>query len=332
MSKILTCGPEVIDQQQIQRWLEFRGNQESQGFIDFSGNRESVINRLKFGASKTGDPLPWPKTANHIRFRPGEITIWAAANGQGKTSILSQCLIEWVKRGKVAVASFEMSLEQLQEKFVRQALGMRCNREIDEPYINGALDYIKGQYYFYDAEQSGSRIHPESVLAMAVYAADKLKCKHIVIDSLVKCGLDGFDSQLYAKQRDFVDRLTWLAKTYKTHIHLVHHMRKGNSEHEPGDKWDVKGGSEITDLAHNVMLIWRNKPKEKKTQEALPGLPTADVVEQPDNILTVAKQRHGEWEGMIALWFDVDSQQFVERRGEASVQMLPITLAGRGEP
>jgi len=324
-SSLLTCGPEVITQAEIQDWLEFRGRQESQGFIDFSGNRETVMERLRFGPTQSGDSLPWPKTARHIRFRPGELTIWAAANGQGKTSVLSQCLIKWLDAGPVAVASFEMSLEQLQEKFVRQATGMRCHRQQDERAVHTALDAIKGRYFFYDAEKSAfGRIDPEAVLAMAVYAADKLGCKHIVIDSLVKCGLQGYEHQLYSRQRDFVDRLTWIAKTYKTHIHLVHHMRKGNSEHEPGDKWDVKGGSEITDLAHNVVLIWRNKPKERAMQEAEPGLPAPDVVQAPDNVLTVAKQRHGEWEGVIALWFDVDSQQFVEARGEPAMAMLPV--------
>ena len=35
----------------------------------------------------------------------------------------------------------------------------------------------------------------------------------------------------------------------------------------------------------------------------------------PDAALICCKQRHGEWEGGINLWFDRDSQQYVEQPG-----------------
>ena len=31
---------------------------------------------------------------------------------------------------------------------------------------------------------------------------------------------------------------------------------------------------------------------------------------QADSTLTVAKQRHGEWEGQFKFWFDKDSMQY----------------------
>ena len=78
---------------------------------------------------------------------------------------------------------------------------------------------------------------------------NKLGCKHIVIDSLMKCGIGEED---YQAQGDFVDKLCWIAKKYDVHIHLVHHMRKGRSEDDIPDKFDVKGASRITDMVDNL--------------------------------------------------------------------------------
>ena len=83
-------------------------------------------------------------------------------------------------------------------------------------------------------------------------------------------------------------------------------MRKGESETKIPDKFDVKGAGELTDLVDNVMIVHRNKAKERRAE----ANETVDHYE-PDATLTVAKQRHGEWEGRINLYFHRDSQQYV---------------------
>jgi len=143
-----------------------------------------------------------------------------------------------------------------------------------------------------------------------MYAFSKLGVKHIVIDSLMKCGLGTDD---YNAQKSFVDRLCWIAKTYKGHIHLVHHMRKGRSENDIPDKFDVKGAGEITDMVDNLFIVHRNKGKEQKVEKG----ESVDELE-PDSTLTVAKQRHGEWEGKVALYFDPSSHQYLSGPGGRS--------------
>ena len=137
---------------------------------------------------------------------------------------------------------------------------------------------------------------------MCIYAMTVLKIKHIVIDSLMKCGINGDD---YNGQKTFVDRLCWAAKTYGGHIHLVHHMRKGRSESDAPDKFDVKGAGEITDMVDNLVIVHRNKEKERAIEN---GEHVHDGI--CDTTLIVAKQRHGEWEGKIKLWFHKESQRF----------------------
>lgn len=34
-----------------------------------------------------GDHLPWPKTHDNLRFRPGEVSLWMGINGHGKSML-----------------------------------------------------------------------------------------------------------------------------------------------------------------------------------------------------------------------------------------------------
>jgi twinkle protein len=85
-------------------------------------------------------------------------------------------------------------------------------------------------------------------------------------------------------------------------------MRKGSSESERPDKFDIKGAGEITDLVDNVFIVHRNKEKERNAER---DNPNPKIAKQPDQTLRIAKQRHGEWEGAFALWFHKPSTQFV---------------------
>lgn len=120
----------------------------------------------------------------------------------------------------------------------------------------------------------------------------------------MKCGI-GVDD--YNRQKAFIDQLCAFAKDTGVHVHLVAHSRKGESEKNELDKLDVKGASEITDQVDNVFLVWRNKRKEDALAKT-PG--DTEVAKLPDALLTCVKQRHGEWEGRITLWFHRDSFQF----------------------
>lgn len=86
-----------------------------------------------------------------------------------------------------------------------------------------------------------------------------------------------------------------------------------NDENEVPDKFDVKGSGGLTDMVDNVFLVWRNKPKEKKIQDSRSDVERKQaMLDGPDAILNCCKQREGEWEGKIKLWFDKASLQYLE--------------------
>lgn len=290
-------NPELLD--------DLAGQAEAQYLVSLDGYVDEVFERYSSGTGNYGQTLPWQKTHDVVRLRPGEVTIWAGINGHGKSMLTSHVMAHVMKSETVLIASLEMPISATGHRMSRQILGtMNPTRHA----VERALAWTTGRLWVYDQLDT---VQSDRILAMVTYAFKVLKLQHVVIDSLMKCGISPED---YPKQKAFVDRLCWIAKTYQGHIHLVHHIRKGEKETSRPDKFDIKGAGEITDLVDNVCIVFRNKAKEAEAakQKAKEGMVSDEVTKKPDCELIIAKQRHGEWEGSVGLWFDKSSQQYIE--------------------
>lgn len=278
-------------------FIEFQGLQESAQLVQFREITDRIKARFASGAAAlNGDKLPWPKTYDLIRLRPGEVSLWAGINGHGKSLLLGQILLWFPYSVKSLVASLEMPVDATAARMVQQTIftGLPTDEYIDD-FVD-ATDNI----WIYDELQT---VPTGRMLALVNYAGQFLEIDHMMIDSLVKCGIAPDD---YPKQKYFVDALCQLAKAYRMHIHLVHHMRKGDKEGKEPDKFDIKGAGEIADLVDNIFIVHRNKVKEQKEQRG------GSVDEnEPDAKIICAKQRHGEFEGYVNLWHDKSSHQFM---------------------
>jgi twinkle protein len=255
--------------------------------------------------------LPWDKAREVFHFRPGEVTIWAGQNGHGKTGLVGQIKLSLMGQGhRVCGASFEMKPRTELEILIRMYCGMNPyspefqnegGRDALEHLYREFGDWADGRLWMYDQQGTAD---PRNVLGMARYSAKELGCSHIFIDNLAKCvkGEDDFNGQ-----KVFVDELTALARDNGVHVHLVHHTRKPANENHIPDKHDNKGSGSITDQADNVMIVWRNKAKE---DEVKAGKKASPKLAEPDAYLLCRKQRNGDDEPTIGLWFDKDSKQF----------------------
>jgi twinkle protein len=296
----------------------------------------AVIDRMYGAKSNAGHLLPWSKTHSHFRMRPGEVTIWAGVNGTGKSQILNQVILSIMHAGGTAcIASMEMKPVATLARMVRQAAG---GPSPSGEYVMAFHDWLDDKLWLYD--QQGT-VKPNRMLGVLRYChagvfgryevknrkgetvvvekpeKPRVRIDHFVIDSLMKCGINSDD---YNRQKIFVDELCCHARDTGVHIHLVAHARKGESSRAHVDKFDIKGASEISDLVDNVFSVWRNKGKEDEAQKQFPD---AEIMAQPCATLTCSKQRHGEWEGKIKLWFDRASLQYVAADG-----LRPISYFG----
>ena len=281
-----------------------------------------LLERLKNPDKTKKLYLPWDKTRASFQFRSKEVTIWLGANGSGKCLITGMVAMSMLAQGeKVCIASFEMKPQTTIQRMLRQY----CQTNpFSEAYQGGegfdALSYLynefsgwsKDRLWLYD--QQGT-VNAEQVIAVGRYCAKELGITHFFIDSLMKC-VRGEDD--YNGQKEFVDELTSLARDNDMHIHLVHHIKKPpNEDHKPG-KYDGKGSGAISDLADNVFSMWRNKAKENDIRA---GVKTSANLAGPDALLINSKQRNGDDEPMIALWFDKDSTQYVGEQGASPLYM-----------
>jgi len=278
--------------------LKFTGMQESQYFVRPSELIGKVKSRLSSDGTVKGDLLPWSKTHKCVGLRPGEVSIWAGINGHGKSQLLGQVCAWNLNASKWLIASMEMLPEATMERMTKQAAG--CNPS--DNYLESFLKWTDNRLWIYDQTDT---VKMDRIIAIVYYAALELKINHVVIDSLMKCGIKKDDLE---GQSFFVDKLCWAAKTTGCHIHLVHHMRKGDRESSIPDKFDIRGAGEVTDLVDNVFIVHRNKAKEIKQRSG-----KAVDIDEPDCSLIVAKQRHGEWEGLFKLWFHPESKQYLPK-------------------
>ena len=265
--------------------------------------------------------LPWRKTHDQFHFRKGEVTLWSGQNGHGKSMLTSQVALSLIGQDqRICIASFEMKPVTTLMRMSRQFIGMNpyaeeFQGEAGIAAIKELLDefgsWIEKWMWFYDQQGTADT---NTVLGMAKYCAEELKIDHIFIDSLMKC-VKGEDD--YNGQKHFIDTITAIARDYNCHIHVVHHLRKPKDENEVPDKHDNKGSGSITDQVDNVMMVWRNKRKEDdmKVKGDMSNHRT-----EPDARLLCRKQRNGDHEPTIGLWYNNDAQQYVGAEGDAPMK------------
>lgn len=302
-------------------FAEYMHASETQAKVIPAQNYREQLKRAMFTpAAEAVAALPWGKTLGQVQFRPGEVSMWAGANGSGKSMLLSHVTLGFVRQGeRVVIASFEMKPIRQLERMARQTA--QCAKPA-EFAVDTMFDWLAGRLWFYD--QQGT-VKPAMVYAVCRYAADRLKASHVVIDSLMKC-VRGEDD--YNAQKDFVDELTAIARDTGLHIHLVHHVRKPDDENRVPSKYDAKGSGSISDQVDNVFMVWRNKPKEAIVDRVNRGEPITEkerdkLDKQPDVLLSCDKQRNGDWEGKVSLWFHKGALQYC-----ADASCRPMDLIG----
>ena len=253
---------------------------------------EELLDEFFGNPEQYGKTLPWFKSHDLFAIRPGEVTVWTGFNGHMKSMCTGYAMLDLVRQGeKVCIASFEMKPRKTLKRMASQAIG---TRNPTEQYVQKFLDFCEGKLFLYD--QQGETT-PERILGVIYYCAEQLGVTQFVIDSLMKVVANEDD---YNGQKRFIGQLCAAAKDLNIHIHLVHHSRKREDESKRPGKHDAKGTGAIVDQCDNFISVFKFPRKD------------GDEEDKPTHGLFVDKQRHGEWEGLITLWFDDASLQFHE--------------------
>ena len=255
---------------------------------------------LEQGISHTGDKMPWERTHDKFRFREGEVTIWSGINGNGKSQVMGQVAMWLTKTTSVLIASMEMKGEITVARMCRQGYG---GAKPTAEFYQRFKDETDLKLWIYDATDT---VESDDILAMIDWSAEQKGVKHIMIDSLMMCGVNQDDNET---QKNFVGRLTTKAKQHNIHIHLVTHCRKspaGMKNYVPG-KFDIAGSSTISNLAFNIIIIHLNEEKQLARDRN-----EATDFRDPDGFMHIAKQRNGEFTGNWGFWYETESLQWTD--------------------
>lgn len=281
--------------------------------------RDELIDVVVNGNHIHGAKLPWAKTNENLRFRGGEVTLWQGTNGSGKSQLVGMASLGFAAQNeRVCIASFEMTPKSTLYRMMRQAAQ---NASPPPEFVDQFLNWLTGRMWIYN--QMG-QANPAMLTAVIRYCATKLKIKHIIVDSMMRVVMGEDD---YNGQKDFVGQLCNLARDHNVHIHLVHHVRKLADENQIPGKFDSKGSGATTDQVDQVLTVWRNKKKQNDVEVAKRNGEVSDELRsKPDCLLVCDKNRHGEWEGRVALWYHAPSLQYTSDQRCVPLDMMNLTM------
>lgn len=272
---------------------------------------QDTINAF-YGREQSLFQSPWGALNHNFQFREAELTLVNGVNGHGKTEVVGHIVVEALRQGvKACVASLELKPGILLKRLTRQATCCKMPPVLE---IEAAFNFYDDRLWLFGLTGTAKA---DRLLEIFHYARRRYGIQLFVIDSLMKCGIGDDD---YNGQKAFVDSLCDFKNKTNSHILLVTHSRKGDSEDKPTGKMDVKGTGAITDLTDNLFIIWRNKARERALQRIQAGEPPGDKDQQllsgPASVLMLEKQRNGEgWEGGVPLFLDEQSHQFLMAEG-----------------
>jgi twinkle protein len=265
--------------------------------------------------------LPWKKTHDHLKLRMGETSIWAGINGHGKSAVISHIVGDMATHNvRCCVASMEFRTPVWIMRMARLIAG---NPNPTDAYMREIIRGLKSWLWAFDVAGAAKA---QRILEVMRYARKRYGIELFVIDNLTKCGFADDD---YSGQKRFVEEITDFARVDHTHVAIVAHMRKSDSEDHPGGKMGVKGTGGITDMADTVVEVWRNKPLERfreKHKDLAEMPPIPESMGDADTYLNVLKQRATGEEPRVALWFDKSTTQFLSAPNYQARPLLDVHM------
>lgn len=249
-----------------------------------------------------GYQTPYDKLHDKLHFRPAEVTLWTGDSGDGKSQILSDCTPKWIQDGaRVCLSSLEMKPSQTLKRMVKQIVG---TDRPTEQIIGASLEWASKGLLLYELV---GKAKVDLLLETFDYARSKYGCDMFVIDSLMRLGIKSDD---YNSQEEVIYRLVDWTIARNVHTHIVAHAKKGERDRGAPNTQDIKGAMEIGANAFNILSVWRNRKLEDQIQAAKTEEERDEIAKKPGVILNVAKQRNGDFEGKVGLWFDQETYRY----------------------
>lgn len=229
-------------------------------------------------------------------FRPAELTLWTGVSSHGKSTALNYGMM--LLAAKTKRPSLIVSLEMQPAKILKRVAFAASMAITSRGVAREAAKCLSKFLLFCDKVGS---IERKELFELIDYAYARYGIAHLAIDSLMR--VRGLQED-YPAQNAFVTDLVTFARETGVHVHLVAHPRKQNG-HDAPQAHDIAGSGHLRDNADNVLVVWRNREKERKREAKESGWE-----KMPDARLIVEKDREkGEFVD-IPLSYDYFNYRF----------------------
>jgi len=237
-------------------------------------------------------------------FLFGEVVVWSAYTGCGKTTLLSQMALTDIANGySVCYYSGEDSKESLTTKMALQLYGEEATRKVYYAATKREEVVLKKEYADKLKKDLGKKLvmledevilNNEELKAKILKALRYDNCRVFILDNLMQIDILKKEQENKNElQKKFVRDLVRFARAYNIQLHLVAHNKKPDTSQSSGKTYDVSGASEIVNLAHKVIGL--DKLSDKRKEEL------ADKGIYADGVFNVLKKRSRFGKGGFAL-------------------------------
>ena len=241
----------------------------------------------------------------------GDLNLWTGRRGEGKSTILTQILLEAIEQGeKVCAYSGEIPADRFKYGVCLQAADSLhvCERDdaktgrkiqfVPRPTLEKINQWLDGKFWLYDNRMMESD-ESESILRVFEQAYRRYDCRVFLVDNLMIVRTRTRESDFYQAQADFAIKLRRFAERFGVCVHLVVHPRKTSGQ-AVTDLDEVGGSGTLTNVACAAFLVARLDETNRHELEC-------------DSILRCLKNRTTGEHGDIPLFFIPKSKRFVQR-------------------
>ncbi|WP_409229067.1 DnaB-like helicase C-terminal domain-containing protein [Gudongella sp. SC589] len=240
----------------------------------------------------------------------GQLVIWTGYNGSGKSTILSNIILNGIEAGhRTFVYSGELPKEDFKEWMDLQLSGSKYLTSYDCPvkkqnipipdskYYNYLDAFYQDMIYLFDTEDYAT---DNNIISAMEYMAKREGINVFVVDNMLTMNITG-QGDNNEKQAKLIIKLKAFARRFNAVVHLVAHPRKPALGQKRVDKYSVSGTANITDLADRVIGFHRLTAEEKQTPEYM-GY---------NNVMIIFKDRkYGIFDQEILFKFDFFSKRY----------------------
>lgn len=207
-------------------------------------------------------------------FFLGNTSLWTGISGHGKSTLVTQVILDAIEQGFPACAfSGELTAQLFRYWVDLLAAGPRylemkydsiMEKEVAHPKKE-MVPYIRQWYrdMFFLHDSTGGTTD-ENLLDVFEFAARRYGCKVFLIDNLMMTTLSGNERDFYHKQSQFLGKVMAFDRKYGTHTHIVAHPRKISGRIM--SKNEISGSNDLGNRPDNVFSVYRLTAEESDVE------------------------------------------------------------------